>query len=30
MFSDPVAQRREEVEERDTLVQLVNAQVGEV
>lgn len=30
MFSDPVVQRKQEVEERDQLVQLVNAQVRDV
>ncbi len=30
MFADPVTQRRQEVEERDALVQLVNAQAKEL
>lgn len=30
MFSDPVVQRKQEVEERDQLVQLVNAQAAEI
>lgn len=30
MFADPVSQRRQEVEERDGLVQLVNAQAKEL